>query len=127
MELAQLVTASFQIETTLAILYARAILIRCFSSWPQGTPLDQTMLGHHHLLLQLMKVLIFRGCQFSRLKLSATAPRFATHATQVSVVRDILMSMLRHEHHDMEGNTPLVRWGNASSHGRRGRTLGVSS
>lgn len=97
MDLVQLVTSSFQMETTLAILYARAILIRCFSSWPQGTPLDQTMLGHHHLLLQLMKVLIFRGCQFSRLRLSNTAPCFATHATQVAVVRDILMSMLRDE------------------------------
>jgi len=107
MDLVHLITASYQIETTLAILFARAILIRAFASWPPERPLDQNMLGHHHLLLQLMKLLIFRGCQFPRLRLSDTAPCFATHAKQVSVVRDILISML---HVDNESqDTELVR------------------
>jgi hypothetical protein len=57
MDMTQLTASSLQVETTLAILYARAVLLKIFSSWPDDLPLDSAVMGHNHHLLQLLKVI----------------------------------------------------------------------
>lgn len=74
MDLEQLLSSSLQTETTLAILYARASMVKVLTAWPmdstaedKGLKLNTDLLGHHHMLLQLIKIVLFRGCQFPHL------------------------------------------------------------
>eukprot|EP00952_Eustigmatos_sp_NYUAD-ZCMA_P012392 49842-Eustigmatos_ZCMA.PRE.1 len=57
-------------ETTLAMLYARATVVKVLASWPEDKELTASQIGHHHVVLQLIKVLLFRGCQLPNLRLT---------------------------------------------------------
>jgi hypothetical protein len=56
MDHAQLLSTVQRMETSLAILHARAAILKVLVSWPHECDLDWMLLGHHHLLLQLIKV-----------------------------------------------------------------------
>jgi hypothetical protein len=99
MDATQLLSASLQMETTVAILYARATLLKVFMAWGEEESLDPGALGHHHLLLQLVKVLLFRGCQLSDLRLLGIQEIRGdqTHGWLTGLVRSVLMRMVRAE------------------------------
>lgn len=56
MDTNQLLLSSVQIENTLTILYSRAIMVRILAAWQEEQDMSSKVVGHHHMLLQLLKV-----------------------------------------------------------------------
>lgn len=56
MDINQLLLSSIEIENTLTTLYSRAIMIRILAAWPETRDISPEVIGHHHVLLQLLKV-----------------------------------------------------------------------
>mmetsp|Transcript_83789 Transcript_83789/g.236753 ORF Transcript_83789/g.236753 Transcript_83789/m.236753 type:complete len:3060 (-) Transcript_83789:463-9642(-) len=61
--LSQLVEANLQTESSLAILHARATVLRILHSWPRESPRSLASVSPPSLVVQLLKVTALRGCQ----------------------------------------------------------------